>query len=339
MATTLGGGFKFTAKELADDRFFVTSSSDRFTFQQARMGNGLTTFASDTSQYFILVDSASYTTNAGWRGIPLSNSDSTSSFTITNITSSVISASNFYGGSGSFPYIDIADWGDLSASLAAIEEAAGAQDLASVTALGNNTDGPAITASGFIASGTVGGFVSIQNVTPFPNEGTLGGSLIWENDESRYGDIAAIEARHTSNFTTTGNTNFTGSAALVFTIAPYGVQNRQDGIPNASATNIPVLVLSGSSVEGQAIFPNLSTESVSPGQDADFKAVSKGVSISGGSGSRAGYISPFSESRTMNFGSESKGYTLDFNENITITYFITFAATTIEVSSYFDLIV
>tara|TARA_Y100001972_G_C7662263_1_gene334223 strand:+ start:2770 stop:3951 length:1182 start_codon:yes stop_codon:yes gene_type:complete len=322
MATTLGGGFNFTAPELVDSRFIITASNERFTFEQARTAIGLTTYASESRQYFILTDSSSYTSNAGWSTIPISDLNNTSSFTFVNLSASVmsasqVSASDFDGGTGSFYAVNLGQgWGDLSASLALIKASVGAQDLASVTALGSTTT-LGITASRYVASASNNPSYALRNNVVFPENGARGGVLIWEKEQTQYGHFAEIELRYTSKVGKPGGgSDFTGSAALIFSVSPLGVTNRQVGDPNPSMTNIPVLILSGTVDEGQAIFPSLTTGSPGAGQDTDAKVATHGVVISGGSGSISGSISPFSQSTAMKFGNSGSGYTLDFNNNI-----------------------
>lgn len=323
MATTLGGGFNFTANELADSRFIITASSDRFTFEQARMGIGLTTFASESTQYFILADSESYTTDAGWRAIPLSDYNNTSSFTFISLTSSIISASDFYGGdfdggSGSFTAVEIPLWGDLSESLASIKAAAGAQDLQSVTDLGDSTT-TKITASSFVASSSTGDtlkpFLSLQHHVVAPEPGESGGQISFRkstNATTNYGDFATILLEYTRKVGLEGGSASqpTGSAALVFRVAPT-----DGGFRSVTGPYITPLILSGSTTDPKAVFP--SADFTVDGGGYEARVYSRGVVISGGSGSaNPGYISPYSASNTMKFGSGSAGYTLDFNNNI-----------------------
>ena len=197
MATTLGGGFNFTARELVDSRFIITASNERFGFEQARMGIGLTTYASESRQYFILTNSSSYTSNTGWSAIPISDLNNTSSFTFvsTSITTASIT-------SASIGAVDLPVWGDLSHSLSQIKESAGSQDLQSVTGLGNVTN-TKITASSLVASSSAGNtkpFLSLRHHVLAPESGESAGQISFRkntNSTTNFGDFATIQLQYT----------------------------------------------------------------------------------------------------------------------------------------------
>jgi len=95
MPIQLVSGFKITSKEPIDDRLVVTSSNGRFEFDAVRYHDGLTVFTTPSQQYHILVDSSSYSTDAGWRQIFIDQSSG--SFNLTgsiNILSGSIAVSN-----------------------------------------------------------------------------------------------------------------------------------------------------------------------------------------------------------------------------------------------------
>jgi hypothetical protein len=76
MAFDLVGGWKITIDEPVDARFVVTSSLYRFgidnvDFTNANTLNGLTTYATSSHEYFVLVDKTNRQTNIGWRQLPL----------------------------------------------------------------------------------------------------------------------------------------------------------------------------------------------------------------------------------------------------------------------------
>jgi len=314
MATTLGGGFNFLAKELADSRFIITASNERFGFEQARMGIGLTTYASESRQYFILTDSSSYTSNAGWSTIPISDLNNTSSFTFvsTSITTASIT-------SASIGAVDLPLWGDLSHSLSQIKESAGSQDLQSVTGLGNVTN-TKITASSLVASSSAGGgttkpFLSLRHHVLAPESGESAGQISFRKNTTsttNFGDFATIQLQYTRKVGLFGGdaTQPTGSAALVFKIAPS-----DGGFRSSAGPYITPLILSGSTTDPRAEFH--STDFTLNGSGYASRAPKRAVVISGGSGStHPPYISPDYLASSMNFGSGSAGYTLDFNNNI-----------------------
>jgi hypothetical protein len=74
MPIQLVGGFRITSKEPIDDRLVVTGSNGRFVFDAVRVHDGLTVFTTSSKQYHILVDSSSYTTEAGWRQVFINQS-------------------------------------------------------------------------------------------------------------------------------------------------------------------------------------------------------------------------------------------------------------------------
>ena len=318
MATTLGGGFNITSNELVDSRFILTASSERFSFEQARMGIGLTTYASESRKYFILTDSESYTTNTGWSSIAISDYNNTESFTF--ISTSISSASIT---SGTFGAIDLPLWGDLSYSLSIIEEAAGGQDFDNVLATGRSS-GRIPTSSAYNISSSVGSTngakptLGFQDHVAAPEPGSDQGTINWRkqtNSTTNFGDFARVSLQYTRKVgLQNGQANQpTGSAALVFQVAPV-----DGGIRGLSTNLITPLVLSGSKTDPRAEF-----------HSADFNLNPSGyaartprqlVVISGGSGStHPPYISPHksgSSTHIMEFGSGSTGYRLDFNNNI-----------------------
>lgn len=88
MAFNLVGGWKISVAEPVDARFVVTSSLYRFgtdnvDFTNENTLNGLTTYATSSHEYFVLVDHGNRQTNVGWRQLPL-----------TYVTSSVAAASS-----------------------------------------------------------------------------------------------------------------------------------------------------------------------------------------------------------------------------------------------------
>lgn len=225
MATTLGGGFNFTSNELVDSRFIITASNERFSFEQARMGIGLTTYASESRKYFILTNSSSYTTNAGWSTIAISDNNNTESFTF--VSTSIQSASIT---SGTFGALNLPLWGDLSYSLSIIEEAAGGQDFDNVLATGRSS-GRIPTSSAYNISSSIGSTngatptLTFQNHVAFPVPGDDGGQIRWRkstNDTTNYHDFARVSLQYTRQVgLQNGQANQpTGSAALVFQVAP-----------------------------------------------------------------------------------------------------------------------
>lgn len=73
MPLDLIAGWNITSPDPIDTRHIVTQSSDRFGFSFARIHTGLATFESESQQYFILSDSASYTNSQGWSKIYISD--------------------------------------------------------------------------------------------------------------------------------------------------------------------------------------------------------------------------------------------------------------------------
>ena len=113
MPLDLIAGWNITNPDPIDTRHVVTQSSDRYGFSFARIHNGLTTFESESQEYYILANSASYTNAAGWSrvytsdpggmGLSISGSLFVGSGSEGSITASVaISASNHISGGNSF---------------------------------------------------------------------------------------------------------------------------------------------------------------------------------------------------------------------------------------------
>jgi hypothetical protein len=318
MATTLGGGFNITSNELVDSRFILTASNQRFSFEQARMGIGLTTYASESRKYFILTDSESYTTNAGWSSIAISDNNNTESFTF--VSTSISSASIT---SGTFGAIDLPLWGDLSYSLSIIEEAAGGQDFDNVLATGRSS-GRIPTSSAYMISSSIGSTngakptFTFQDHVAAPEPGSDQGVIRWQKrntDTTSWGDFARISLQYTRKVgLQNGAANQpTGSSALIFQVAPV-----DGGIRGASTNLITPLVLSGSKTDPRAEFHSADFNINPSGYAA--RTPRQSVVISGGSGSvHPPYISPIisgASAHTMKFGSGSAGYTLDFNNNV-----------------------
>jgi len=100
-------GFDVTVAELIDARFLITASANRFDTSYFDAGNtitGLTTFASESQEYFILSDLPNFSNESGWSKIYISDPGGT------NLT---ISGSLFVG-SGSEGSITASN--DISAS-------------------------------------------------------------------------------------------------------------------------------------------------------------------------------------------------------------------------------
>jgi len=323
MPVTLGGGFNIISNELVDNRFIITSSGQRFTFAQARMGNGLTTYASESGQYFILVDSSSYTTDAGWRSIAISDAGNTSSFQFTNITASHISGGSFSnlvvngwisassyisGSSGSFGAVAIPEWGDLSASLAFIKAAAGAQDLESVLGIGNYAESGAIM--------TTLTLTGSQNISPVVNRPALtlvngtvnnsgkvysnNGLIIFDSDIANK-TLATIEA---FSYTPIKNGDAAEQAdaggAFAFRATAPG-----DNVNFSNLGFRDMLFMSHSGVSASVLIPGMYTGSSTP--QNTVKNYVEGLHFGGGSGSSlsnasvlAPFIAPYSQSKRLN---------------------------------------
>jgi len=73
MPLDLIAGWNITSPDPIDTRHIVTQSSDRFGFNEARIHYGLATFESESQEYFILVNTASYTNVNGWSKVYISN--------------------------------------------------------------------------------------------------------------------------------------------------------------------------------------------------------------------------------------------------------------------------
>jgi hypothetical protein len=103
MPLDLVAGWNITSPDPIDTRYIVTQSSDRYGFSFARIHNGLATFESESQEYYILANSASYTNAAGWSRIYTSDPGGQGLNVSGSITASVaISASSYISGGTSF---------------------------------------------------------------------------------------------------------------------------------------------------------------------------------------------------------------------------------------------
>ena len=66
MPITLPAGFNITNTDPVDKRFTVADQAARLAFSAANVYNGLLVFQRDTNELYVLKDTGSYNSNAGW---------------------------------------------------------------------------------------------------------------------------------------------------------------------------------------------------------------------------------------------------------------------------------
>lgn len=162
MPILLGGGFKISNREPVDSRFTVGNDGqggNRFTLDPSRVFDGLTMYTTnsnfggdqlpydpvDINKLFIVVSESLYDT-----------ADSASAFArifLSDLGGQHLPIDGYVSSAGdftsSFHNIQIDDWGNLSASLASIEENAGNQGFESVLSVNSDagtTDIPSMSA-------------------------------------------------------------------------------------------------------------------------------------------------------------------------------------------------
>ena len=117
MPLDLVAGWNISNPDPIDTRHIVTQSSDRYGFSFARIHTGLATFESESQEYYILANSASYTNAAGWSRIYTSTPGGQGLSVSGSITASIaISSSNTIYTNNLEVATDISVSGDISAS-------------------------------------------------------------------------------------------------------------------------------------------------------------------------------------------------------------------------------
>ena len=66
MATILPSGFSITSIDPIDARFSVSNQTARLGFSAANVYEGLVVYQQDTNELYVLTDTGSYNSNAGW---------------------------------------------------------------------------------------------------------------------------------------------------------------------------------------------------------------------------------------------------------------------------------
>jgi hypothetical protein len=104
MAIILPSGFNITNVDPVDARFSVADQSTRLGFSAANVYEGLVVYQQDTNELYVLINTGSYNSTAGWQLV--GSNISTGSFAITGsnqfVGSQGITGSLFLIGSSSF---------------------------------------------------------------------------------------------------------------------------------------------------------------------------------------------------------------------------------------------
>jgi hypothetical protein len=135
---SLIGGYTLQTAVPIDTRFVISQSTDRFNdsifgTDGGLIFNGLTTYVTSSTQYFIAVDASQYTTSNSesvWRQIPL----------LSSLGSLEINGNISASGAVTSSALTIGGIGDVSASIASLEAGSGVRDLQDVTNQGAYTN-------------------------------------------------------------------------------------------------------------------------------------------------------------------------------------------------------
>jgi hypothetical protein len=115
MAIILPSGFNITNVDPIDARFTVSNQTARLGFSAANVYEGLVVYQQDTNQLYVLSDTGSYNSTAGWT---LVGASAGSTFIATgSVTASVDIVGNiFIIKSGSYTPLTVTDTGQVSIS-------------------------------------------------------------------------------------------------------------------------------------------------------------------------------------------------------------------------------
>ena len=160
MAITLPAGFNITNKEPVDARFTVADQAARLAFSSANVYNGLLVFQRDTNELYVLKDTGSWNSNAGWELVGSGSGGSgifvqTGSFFATTNDLQVTGSINASSITSSFK-------GDLEGTASVTTTAINA-DSASYVEVANRTSIWSVTAGGGVYKFEGNGLTGIEN--------------------------------------------------------------------------------------------------------------------------------------------------------------------------------
>ena len=201
MAIILPSGFNITNVDPIDSRFSVANQAARLGFSAANVYEGLPVYQQDTNETYILIDTGSYNSTAGWQ---LLGSNLTGSLATTGsnsfIGNQIITGNLTINGTASINYLNV------SYESASIIYSSGSNQFGDATNDTQTLIGTVIVSGSQQITGSLN---VTQGIT-----GSLFGTASRANTASYYAETDPVFIAKSGSFATTGSNTFKGNQTI-----------------------------------------------------------------------------------------------------------------------------